>query len=422
MRSRTTIIRAVVGIAVLTAMSAGTTSARATAAPPTELERSIAGDALQKAFAHSPRYGGVRGSADGRGLDVYVTDLGNSADRSAARRAAGSVPVRFVHATHSWNSLIAASDRITRDIAALQKRGYGIRSLWPTVAGNALEVGVLHPSAVIESALRATYGSGVRVVSARGGAYFASRLNDSSPWNGGDFLAFDNGQDCTAGPAVKNAAGKTFLLTAGHCFFDESDTSTHPWTGSYGYRVFQGAHGLTGDAQPYIGNAAAERGNGYDSALVDTPASGLVWRTANANDQSTAVPQKSEFASTEATAGLCVSGAYSGERCAVDVDRLNGTVFYGPEGSTSYVSHLVEAHNRYGYDVAGESDSGAPVYAVGSTGLAMTGILLGGPAGNAVLPCTRNNIGPRTNKCTAVIWYANLSSVMNHRGVSLVIR
>lgn len=426
MRMRSRLTRLLVGATAVAAV-AGTGATSAAAAPerPTEFALTMAGDRLQKALARAPHYAGVRVSADRAGMDVYSTNPGDAAQRATARRAGGEVPVRFVGARHTWAELLSISERITADAGDLARRGHRLQFVAPSVLRNVLEVGLPHPTVAAAAEFTARYGPAVRVVQGDDLTPHASRLNDVSPWNGGDFIAFDNGQDCTSGPAVKNAAGKTFLLTTGHCFFPHNTIDAYAWTGNYSYRVFNASHGLLGDAQPLMGWAAAELGYGYDTALIDTAASGRVWRTANPNDQGTAVPQKAEFASTEATRMLCVSGAFSGERCGNEVDRIGVTRWYSGQPEYifpySYISHVVEAHNTYGNDVTGPGDSGAPVYTVQSTGLYLTGVLIGGIDNNSNMRCTRLD-SLRPGLCTWRFAYQNLSSVMNHRGVSLVIR
>jgi hypothetical protein len=426
--ARSRLTRLLVGaVAVAAVAGSGTTTAGATAAPPGEFALSMAGDRLQKALARSPHYAGVRASADRSGMDVYSTSPRNAALRDAARRAARDVPVRFLAAEHTWAELLALSARITADSADLAARGHTLRFVAPSVLRNSLEVGLAHPTEAAAAAFTARYGPAVRVVQGDDLLPTSSRLNDVSPWNGGDFIAFDNGQGCTSGPAVKNASGKTYLLTTGHCFFPHNTIDAYAWTGRYGYRVFNGAWDLGGDAQTFMGWAAAEYGYGYDSALIDTAASALVWRTANPNDQSTGVPQKAVFASTENTSMLCVSGAYSGERCANEVDQIEVTRWYSGEAPylfpDSYISHVVHAHNSNGVDAGGPGDSGAAVYTVQTGGLYLTGVLLGGIDNNSNMDCTRlNNLAARTGQCSNRFAFANLSSVMNHRGVSLVTR
>lgn len=383
--------------------------------PPDEATLTANAVVLRNALERGPRYAGIRISDDRRGIDVHTTDVGDASTRRAAKAA--SVPVRVRAATRSWAELKAIATDVSARTRSLATADSRIVAFGPRVGTNSVRVAVTSLTPEIVERLRSRYGAAVTIERGEAGVEYASRLNDVSPYNAGDAIAMDNGGDCSSGPTVKNTAGKRYLLTAGHCFV----SSGTAWTGSYNKRAFNGAHMLTGDAQTFMGWSAAENVNhGYDAALIDTGASGYGWRTGGTNDQGTAVRQAQEFASFE-NGKVCMSGAFSGERCNATVlatdDEIN---FAASTGGENWKVHIVTAENLGGYDIAGPGDSGGPVYTVQSNGLWMTGMILGGPP-ESEGPCTRNNIGPRINRCNTVIWYVNLSSVMNHRGVSLYV-
>jgi hypothetical protein len=70
------------------------------------------------------------------------------------------------------------------------------------------------------SAVKADYGSAVKVLLDSGSGLFADRYADTPPFNGGDQIVTpsDGETTCTSGfPMEDTATGETFLLTAGHC-------------------------------------------------------------------------------------------------------------------------------------------------------------------------------------------------------------
>lgn len=322
------------------------------------------------------------------------------------------MPVRYQKVPHDWTELERVSERVTADLAELEAEGLSLVRWGPDATTGRLDIAIEREDASGAAKLRARYGNDIHVLVEPRPTRRASRLNDVAPWNGGDAISSDGAEDdCTAGPPVKSSSGKTYLLTAGHCY----RTTAGAWTGSYIYRAFNGSDLLAGDNPRLMGNAAAELvDNGYDVALIDTSSSGLDWRTAGTNDQGTAVAQKQEFASTVGIS-VCVSGAFSGERCNARVSDVNQTVNVG---GIRTIRTVIASHPN-NVDLAGPADSGAPVYTVQSTGLFLTGLFYAGTGG---LNCTRNNVGARAGQCGSTIYYQNLSSVMNHRGVTLYTR
>jgi hypothetical protein len=366
---------------------------------------------LRQAVEKSPHFAGIR--IDGDTVEVWTSDADDGAFAAAAR--AQRVPVRVRTAERSWTELTTVRDRIGRDAGALRAAGVDLVSWGPDLLSNGVVVTVTDATRDVVARLRA-YAPFVTVREGVHPRAAASRLNDASPYNAGDAIAMDNGGDCSAGPSVKNSAGKTFLLTAGHCYSAQRTLS------GYSYRTFNGAHMLTGDAQTFMGYAAAERvDGGYDTALIDTRSSGLAWRTGGTNTTGTAVAQKREWASVIG-APVCASGAFSGERCGATVTAVDQTVGVCQDDLTpctvSDTVHMVTATNNT-TDIVGPGDSGGPVYQVHTDGVWMTGVII---ATNGGLNCTRNNIGARTGNCGTTVFYQNLSSVLNRWGLTLYAR
>jgi hypothetical protein len=64
------------------------------------------------------------------------------------------------------HQLEALQRRIERDIPALQKQGFAIRTVGANVSTNIVEIGILHPTPARRAALRQRYGPHVRVLHA----------------------------------------------------------------------------------------------------------------------------------------------------------------------------------------------------------------------------------------------------------------
>jgi hypothetical protein len=320
------------------------------------------------------------------------------------------VALRFKPSQRSYDDLLATVDDLNRDRETWRSQGIALTMWYPEPHLNKVRVEVLSDPASARASLAAKYGDVIDVVAANPEpvTYGASRVNDVSPWNGGDGLKFDSPGTCTSGPAVKSASGQTYLLTAGHCLVSYGTN----FTGSYVYRTFNAADSYTSSGT-LIGNAAPEWStSGYDVALVQTTASGLVFRTSGTNDAGTAVAQKTSFGSTGGLS-VCVSGVYSGERCGAVVNAVDSS-FTDVNGV--FHIHAVRATHPT-TDVAGEGDSGGAVYTVQSTGLYMTGMFWGF---QDYVACSRNALPGRT--CGRTMYYTDLNSLMNHRAVSLVIK
>jgi hypothetical protein len=398
-------------VTLVTALSAMLVPVAAEAAPQRDALDVVAAR-YDAAVAALGGYGGVR-LVDGA---VEVSAVGDDAPfRSEAARSGQGYPFAFRAVGNPMSDLLAVRDRLAARADGLAADGIVLTSWGPDVVTNTVRVGVTDPSPSVAGRLVAEFGPALRVEHGRPPAS-ASRLYDTSPWEGGEFTALDNGSDCTSGPAVyKASTGKTYLLTAGHCY-----VALNTGLSGYTYRTFQGSHQMGTGSSPFMGWTAVERVNlGYDDALIDATASKYDWRTGLATAPPGTAAQTSAQGSVVG-ASVCASGAFSGERCGA-------TVMYVNQDTRSFngVIHvnMVAARNS-GVALAGPGDSGAPVYQVHGTGLIVTGLLieygddLGDPSAQ-MLPCPQNDQAGRGSVCTDVIWYHDIVSVLSHLGVTL---
>ncbi len=399
--------------AVVTASAlvpAGAAVAGTTGAPP-GLQRGqfiedLANRVQQRAF-FAAALAGVQVAADGRTVDVFTTDTTEAFRRSIiGTDPAGDIVFRPV--THTASELDDLQGRIRSDEPALRAQGTRLVSVFPAPEIDGLRVTVEQLTPQVRATLLSRYPGIAAIEEGPPRRAFDSRLNDSAPWNGGDVLSMDNGGDCTSGPGVINSAGRTFMLTAGHCFIEGTAGRT-----GFVYRVFQKSHFVGGDTNTAaIGMASAERSvNGYDAAMIDARSFGHDWRTAQLTDVSSATRQAAA-GSGRVGLTMCVSGAFSGENCAARITSAGGTIWVGGVP----LIHMMEATNP-GVVLAGPGDSGAPVYEVHPSGLFVFGMLIGGGDGFA---CQYyNNIDGRQNHCSDTVDFQDMTSIAVHLGVSL---
>lgn len=382
----------------------------------TQSEAAVVAASYDAAAQDEPGYAGVRVTPAGR-IDVYATG-DTAALRGRATATGHGVSFAFQRAGHSLRDLLDVRDRVRAQASGIAASGIDIGTWGPDIPNNTLRIGVANLLPEHTAALRATFGPAVSVERSRRPTKTSSRLYDVAPWNGGDFIAMDNGSDCTTGPPVyKPSTGQKFLLTAGHCFL--GSTATTGLTG-FSFRTFQGSHLMGTGASPFMGYAAAEQvRNGYDAALIATNPSRLAWRTQRATDTVGSAPQYAAQGSVVG-APVCASGAFSGERCGATVRYVNQDT----RSFDGFVQVNMVAAENPNVAIVGPGDSGGPVYQVHSGQLLMTGMIVaaGDESRNPYpnpLRCPQNDQAGRGTACTDVVWYHDLPSLMNHLGVAL---
>ena len=351
-------------------------------------------------------FGGIVLSQNGR-IELYTTGATTSLV-SSVKNAAGSTPVDIISVTRPYSQLLDITAQIDALYPSLTARGLKLAQWGPNEAANDVVVQASPADVASVTAALAKFNGVVKVIASTEVINPASsRLVDSSPWNGGDNTAMDNGSDCSSGPVIINAFTVKQLLTAGHCYLT---TANNTMSGSI-YRTFNGSHFLGGSGT-LMGNASAELdSSGYDDAIINAPGSGLDWRTPNSTTAGTAVKQAA-VESSMVGSSVCASGAFDGEKCSAIVSSINQSA----PGSDGYVRiHSVFATNA-NFVLAGPGDSGSPVYSVHSSGLFVDGMLWGTSGG---LACPNYNTGVRYDTCGKTIVYQDLTSILNHLGVSL---
>jgi hypothetical protein len=110
------------------------------------------------------------------------------------------------------------TDRIGLDQRALAREGVQLTQWGPDPCSGKVKVYLTHYSRAAAKILISKYGNDV-IISHHSIPRFSpsGRINDQSPFSGGDFIHTDIGF-CTGGPIVEgNTNNEPYMLTAGHC-------------------------------------------------------------------------------------------------------------------------------------------------------------------------------------------------------------
>ena len=168
-------------------------------------------------------YSGLQIDAPAHIVTIYLTDLSRQAEFLAAAGRADSTPdltlARFARGGHTRAALTAA-----RDALMLQKNPT-VESVAIPADGSALRVRARNVEQARQAFARPNAAGSVPVVvAAAQGLRDLSRLRDSPSWIAGAAITQTSdsqsiGWTCTTGlPARRNSDGRSFVITAAHCY------------------------------------------------------------------------------------------------------------------------------------------------------------------------------------------------------------
>jgi hypothetical protein len=362
--------------------------------------------------ATDPSLTAVIARHDTRSIEI-TTSSGQDAAAQAAALTAG-LPVTLKVVPHSFSELTARMDSVGPVIDQLTATGTRIRSYGIDMAEGKLDIELDDFSPAAQQAVRAALGDVVLIDTSKDGQPTAGdRANDSIPWWAGDFIT-DYSESCTSGFGThNNSNGYDYIVAAGHCLFGGHDI----YNGSNCYAGAPcGSNKLMGHVYTsYFGSST----NGYrDEAVIrvgNTQTQGASWR-----DTGTGYVfiKKSETAQPGQL--LCISGAYSSQRCGY-VSTANYLSCESYDGQKS--CRLIEMNSYDGNVIAGNGDSGGPVYrsVSGSSipntngqGVAADGMFV--VFTNTSLPCLRY---PTNRHCGTQVRFVDLPSVLSGRGLTI---
>jgi len=242
---------------------------------------------------------------------------------------------------------------------------------------------------------------------------FASRWYDFPPYWGGAYIQNPGvGLACTSGfGTTGNNGAATYMLTAAHC----------------GEGEWQTGHVVVGGDEYYhiLGNTIPGRDLAHDGEAILTPegSDGVVYYGESINPPGSLGTSSGIAvggASTDTIGDLvCTSGAFTGTVCGIRVAATGMSIrFDPPENGVGVMTIMVNAQLP-GTAVAGEGDSGGPVFAIRTTDqrAIARGTMSAIDVGAYVVPCT--GYAPPGRVCSMSVWYGEVTDIMNTIGVHI---
>ena len=370
-------------------------------------------------------YGGTDLINNGTQIAVYLTNVPTTMSAFVSKYVSPSV-VQYVTVAHTLNELNGISDSIGAAYPTLQSEGIDITATQLDFSSSTVVVNVLDPTSADIAQLNQQFGSvNLTIVSASSPnpSPWSTRDNDVSPFNGGDNMlvaAFSGGQpQCTSGFGISIGSNDD-IITAGHCF--------PPGDAVYNEICLSGYCSTSGHAS--MGGLDANDGtlNGTDSGVVNGNGSAAIWGGVIGSPARLTVV--GNVGVTQYEDDICTSGAMDGEICSLEVtsDPQNNkceTIYeFNSDYSMSghHLCHLIVIKNNdssnQGGVVAGQGDSGGPVFVLNQNGQVLgTGTITGPTPIDPGIACPANKW--RGIVCGATGYYSALSIELHDWGATL---
>lgn len=350
-------------------------------------------------------YGGMALTNNGTHVNVYLTQL-SSQTESAIEGNMPTADFTFIQTPHTLNQMLTLHQQVSSQDSSILANGIHLVLWGPdiTTGTETLEVENLSPTDT--AYLNSQFGSGnitIKNVAADQVPVPTDRSNDSSPWNGGDFITDNVTGDCTSGYGASSGSIQ-YLITAAHCFAANNT-------------IYNGAMTLqigNMNAMGWVANRDTAS-NGLDAELIETSADGgssnLVYTGSSTNPSRATVS-----GATTSPVGyqVCMDGAFEGEICGLVIQKTNICINETEGSTTRAVCNIVEAQNTSGGIAVGAGDSGGPVFRFNGSLLDATGIVT---AGSGAVACTNYPAGGRP--CYSTLYYTDINSILSYFTVSL---
>jgi hypothetical protein len=431
-KSRLVIIASVVvlGVAILVTVPSGASSTKshqvrshdlAPASPelpnaPTAAAANELGPSLAAQF--QSQYGGISLSNDNATINIYVTSQSPQLIK-AVSIIAPSGSINYVPVANSWSDLTTLQKLIEDSISELGSEGINVAGLYidPSLNRVVIDVGNATPSET--DYLEKRFGVNKLLVdgvpSAGMGVPLTSRTSDFSPYNAGDNMTSIHSStyyQCSTGFSMA-LSGVSHILTAAHCF---------PSGASVSNELFNTDTNTVVGGGRSMGTISAvdTTASGTDSEYLSGAGSFLLTIGAIGSPVSEYVHGLAGVTAGET--GICASGGLSGQVCGITVKTTSNclTNLYYLNSSWSEVTrtacNLIRVYTS-GAAIAGQGDSGGPMYVVSGGNYYGIGLISTGYSGDTAT-CPANAWAART--CYWDIYYTSLSSVLNHFGGTLV--
>jgi len=354
-------------------------------------------------------YGGIAAVNHGQDLNVY---LAGTPDATLESQILGTAPADHVHlvqTSHTQTQLLDLRTRVLGEASTLEGRGINLTSWGPDVWTGLERVQVQNLTPATAATLDTLFGaSNISLVSSTastGGIASGTRVVDTKPFDGGDFIqgadqyAAGYVDNCTSGFGA-HAGNSYYLLGAQHCY-------------ASGTAITQNSSYITTSGTS-IGTVATVDDNyaGLDALEISTPNTPL-YPTAGEPGSSPAIltagstsPQTADVSGAETSpAGyqVCEDGAYEGEICGLVVQSTGSCINLTESVTPSVIRYACDedyATNPSGGIANGEGDSGSGVFRFNGALLEATGIDSASGTGIACQAYTTNG-----RQCFSDIFY-----------------
>jgi hypothetical protein len=320
---------------------------------------------------------------------------------------------RFPLVRRSWAELTALRDVVRARMPSLRASGVDLRAFYAKASINKVVLEVVRPTPDQITQLGQLLGADailIRSVPDLPGMRGADRLNDTAPWNGGDFITSRYEGTCTSGPpGYRQTDGRQFLITGGHC-----------WPASrYVYNERNYPDFVGGRAR--VGQTAYndyETYGGMDVAIIDTQNDGgssrLDWRSF------TVAAAQQQWSDPPENGKVCFSGAYELEKCGATVTDVDMCKYYVDDGSV----HCRESRAvNYNTLIVGQGDSGGPVYSVDTTTLKLRVYgefsYLEAAAGSSLLVCPTLSDPRDPRWCGHIAYFTDIVPILQKYNMAL---
>jgi hypothetical protein len=362
-------------------------------------------------------FAGIEVSPSKLGVTVYWHGRlpASVTERTMVSAQANGVKLQFLSAPYSLAQLLALRNAIIRSPGYF-KSGISFIAIYPQATG--LFIGLANGdssrarslSPIATTTIPITYSDQGRVLPLS----VPGRYKDTPPFKGGAIIwAYTplappyNVAECSSGFGMHfaNSAKEFFILTAAHCM-QEGKLGTQPfWTYANGLKV-----GQTFSWSPYndsvdIATSVGVKGAGGSHQMYLGPAS----LTSASSQTLTNVVGTTDVLDGD---DVYTSGAFSGTRGPAVVLSTEVTWDLTTTDGVGYDAFGAIASTAKHTEIAGQGDSGGPVFVYAKGGVQAAGIISAGPTASLV-PCV--GISAPGRKCA----YAVLFPIMAGTSTSI---
>ncbi|MFG1883276.1 hypothetical protein [Micromonospora sp. NPDC049102] len=322
------------------------------------------------AASHSEVFSGLELDGTTGTVKVYLTDLGAAKKFLAAvRKTDPTIDADRIELKQGGHTLTELKSAGVRLINEQQRSDLSIESVAVPADGSGLTVRArdvvraaeaLTPSAVARRTIADLVGVPT-VIEPAPVMFDASRLRDTPQWISGEAISAAGTKqgdvyDCSSGlPARRNSDGRSFLITAAHCFAN-------------GVTIYTG---WQNGGRSKIG-VTTIRSDYYDAVAIDTSSTGTTAsRTWDGKSGNYTVNDVTSSALSYAGDWVCQTGYASGVVCGIQVTK-SWLTWVGSNG----VTHGgVEGQQRDGLTAIRPGDSGGLVFNVSANVRQARGIM-----------------------------------------------